>query len=420
MKSHKRGPYKNAATVMSPQWGLSLVELMIALALSVTLILGIFTVYMDSSRTARVGEGLARVQESGRIGLEIMSKEVRMAGFQGCADAYTVPVRVIADNPPPSLTPATGEDTLYFYNSALLGWEVTAATQASWENGTDFDSLGIIQADALPDSDVLMVQRARLLSAAIANSTSASVSIEDPNGLFGAGAAFSSGSLLMIAGCENADIFRLTNNPTGTPKLAMHGSGKNSSDSLSIAYAADEDAEVYALDSTVFFVADTGRLDDNGNTITALYRATNNFPESASPSFQREELVEGVESMQIQYGLRINATNNTIRYVSAPAMAASDWKDVVVIRVGLLVSAGGNAMAENDSQTYELPGQTFVPSGPAAGELVHAADRRLRKAFVSTLGIRNRRCGEFRQFGATDFWEWETADNNGGDGDPCN
>ncbi|MGO1503284.1 MAG: PilW family protein [Marinobacter sp.] len=405
------------------QSGLSLVELMIALALSVTLILGIFTVYMDSSRTTRVGEALARVQESGRIGLEMMSQEVRMAGYQGCSDSYTVPVRVIANNPPPSLTPASGEESIYLYNSGLMGWQVTAATQSSWDSGTDFEDLGIIEDEALPGSDVLMVQRARLLSATIANdmtSATASIPIADPEGLFGSGATFSSGSLLMIAGCESADIFRLTNNPSGSPKSAAHATTANSSNRLSSAYTADEDAEIYSFESTVFFVADTGRVDDQGNNISALYRARNSFPNSATPSFQREELVEGVEALKVHYGLRTDASSNTINYVDASGVTADDWKDVVTVRVGMLVSAAGNALQQDDSQTYELPGMVFVADSPAAGQQAHAADRRLRKAFVSTLDIRNRQCGEFKQFGTTDQWEWATADNNGGDGDPCN
>lgn len=420
--------YKSVATEMPVkavilQRGLSLVELMIALALSATLILGIFTIYMDSSRTTRVGEGLARVQESGRIGLEIMSKEVRMAGYQGCSDAYTVPIRVIANNPPTSLAPATGEDTVYFYNAALSGWEVTAANQTSWDDGTDFENLASIQAAALPDSDVLMVQRARLLSATIhSNMTSSddSVRVDDPDGVFGSAAAFKSGSLLMIAGCDTADIFRLSSDPSGSPKVLRHQASTNTSSALSAAYGSGDDADIYAMDSTVFFVADTGREDDNGNTITALYRAVNNFGNSATPDFRAEELVEGVESLQLQYGLRTIATSNSVNYVSASAMTAADWKNVVVVRAGVLVSAAGNVLMANDSQTYELPGQTFVSDTPAAGQLKHAADRRLRKAFVSTLNIRNRRCGEFNQFGTTDFWEWEAADNNGGDGDPCN
>lgn len=423
MSNIKRGTSAADKTVITSQSGLSLVELMVALALSVTLILGIFTVYMDSSQTTRVGESLARVQESGRIGLEIMSQEVRMAGYQGCSDNYTVPVRVIANNPPPSITPASGEDSVYLYNSGLMGWQVTAATQSSWDSGTDFEDLSIIEDDALPGSDVLMVQRARLLDAKIDTSMTSpalAIKIKDPDGLFGSGAPFNSGSLLMVASCEFADVFRITNNPSGTPKSVAHESSANSSDRLSSAYAADEDAEIYSLESTVFFVADTGRVDDQGNSISALYRARNNFPNSATPSFQREELVEGVEALKIQYGLRTDASSNTINYVDASGVGASDWKDVVVVRVGLLVSASGNALQQDDSQTYELPGTVFVAGTPGSGQQAHAADRRLRKAFVSTLDIRNRRCGEFRQFGSTDLWEWEGADDNGGDGDPCN
>ena len=92
----------------------------------------------------------------------------------------------------------------------------------------------------------------------------------------------------------------------------------------------------------------------------------------------------------------------------------------MVIRVGLLVSASGNVLQQDDSQSYELPGTVFVAGSPGTGEQAHAADRRLRKAFVTTLDLRNRRCGEFKQLVGTDLWEWEDADNNGGDGDPCN
>ena len=49
------------------QQGLSLVELMIALLLSSLLILGVMTLYLDSDRTARTSQALARLQDSGRI-----------------------------------------------------------------------------------------------------------------------------------------------------------------------------------------------------------------------------------------------------------------------------------------------------------------------------------------------------------------
>ena len=53
--------------------GLSLVELMIALALSTTLILGVITVYLDSNQTSRLSTSLARIQESGRIAIDTIA-----------------------------------------------------------------------------------------------------------------------------------------------------------------------------------------------------------------------------------------------------------------------------------------------------------------------------------------------------------
>ena len=55
-----------------------------------------------------------------------------MAGYQGCSDGYSVPLRVVASNPPPSITPAAGEDSVYLYNTGVQGWQVTAATQTTW------------------------------------------------------------------------------------------------------------------------------------------------------------------------------------------------------------------------------------------------------------------------------------------------
>jgi type IV pilus assembly protein PilW len=127
------------------QAGLSLVELMVALALSATLILGIFTVYMDSSQTARVSTSLARIQESGRIATDIVSRDTRMVGFQGCADPNDVSMRIIAKNPP----------TSDFFSTTLRGWEVADAT---WANGTEFDSTPI-EANAVVGSDVVAIQR---------------------------------------------------------------------------------------------------------------------------------------------------------------------------------------------------------------------------------------------------------------------
>lgn len=67
------------------QQGLSLIELMIALVLGTLLTLGVVQLFVSNSQTYRLNEANARVQESGRMGLEMMTRAVRGAGYYGCA-----------------------------------------------------------------------------------------------------------------------------------------------------------------------------------------------------------------------------------------------------------------------------------------------------------------------------------------------
>lgn len=351
----------SAATVKS-QRGLSLVELIIALALTSTLILGIFTVYMDSSQTSRLATALARVQESGRIATDIMARDMRMVGFQGCADPDDVTMNVIADNPP----------TSDFFASTLRGWEVDSA---SWADGTEFDGT-TIESRALIGSDVLAVQRGESVEIELSgNMTADNANIQVSGSDVG---LFSKSDIVLISDCEAADLFRISSQPSSN--TWAHAQGVNSDNRLSQAYT--DSARIMRFSATVYFVADTGRDDAQGNDIRALYRATNNLLNQASPSFQIDEIVEGVESLQLEYG-ELLSTNN-IRYATADNIG--DMTDVVAIRVGLLISDADGVRDNNDTASYDLPGQTI----DTTGAVTHPGDQRLRRTFTSTVMLRNR------------------------------
>lgn len=66
------------------QTGLSLVELMIAISLSLILTLGVIQIFSSSKQTSRVQNALARVQENARFALDLLSHDIRMAGQLGC------------------------------------------------------------------------------------------------------------------------------------------------------------------------------------------------------------------------------------------------------------------------------------------------------------------------------------------------
>ncbi|MBX9754254.1 MAG: prepilin-type N-terminal cleavage/methylation domain-containing protein [Pseudomonadaceae bacterium] len=71
------------------QSGFSLIEIMIALVIGLIMILGVTEIFLTASRSGVTSSDLARVQESGRIALELVSKEVRRAGYKGCVSSKT-------------------------------------------------------------------------------------------------------------------------------------------------------------------------------------------------------------------------------------------------------------------------------------------------------------------------------------------
>lgn len=79
---------------LSIQRGFTLVELMIALTISLVLLLVIATVFASSRQAFRAQEDSARIQESGRFALEILGRSIKQAGhadipFTGFKVAFT-------------------------------------------------------------------------------------------------------------------------------------------------------------------------------------------------------------------------------------------------------------------------------------------------------------------------------------------
>jgi len=76
----------NPILINSPkkQNGLSLVELMVALLISSILLLGVLELFGSSSKSSRSANALARMQENGRLALDLIAREARRTGFNGC------------------------------------------------------------------------------------------------------------------------------------------------------------------------------------------------------------------------------------------------------------------------------------------------------------------------------------------------
>lgn len=63
------------------QLGLSIVELMVAMALGLLLMTGVIQVFLSSRQTYAANEAMGRMQENGRFALEFMARSARLAGY---------------------------------------------------------------------------------------------------------------------------------------------------------------------------------------------------------------------------------------------------------------------------------------------------------------------------------------------------
>ena len=325
------------------QQGLSLVELMIALTLGIFLVFGVIEVYVSSKQTYRSQDSLSRLQENARFALDTLVSDVRRAGYAGCS---LISDPNLAISIAPNITSYSAANSFYGYqNTAGKTWDPALPTALT--NALN----GLTLAD---DTDIFTVQSAGACSTELTTSmTNASSDILiDTNSC-----SFSPNDVVMVSDCENVDIVR-TNGTNSTSLLLAS--------SLSKAYTTTNFAEVLSVKSATYFIAD-----DNG--IPSLYVLDNN--QSAPTATNPLPLIEGIENMQIQYGIDNTDDGVPNEYKNAPT--GTEWDNVVSARISLLMRTIENA--DGEAATFNIGGTDVTyPAGP------------IRKLFETTVQLRNR------------------------------
>ena len=64
------------------QYGMTLIEIMVALVISLFLLAGLLQIFIATRQSSRIQENLSRVQENGRFGVEYINRVVRQAGYR--------------------------------------------------------------------------------------------------------------------------------------------------------------------------------------------------------------------------------------------------------------------------------------------------------------------------------------------------
>jgi type IV pilus assembly protein PilW len=367
---------KSTASAPRRQRGLSLVELMIALLISTFLMLGVFEVFLGSSGTDRLSHAYARVQENGRLAIDILTRNLRMAGYQGCIDPALIDMNIMANDPPTENL--TGE--------SIRGWK---ESHSHWNVINRPDELDFISGVA-DGSDIVAIQYVSPTGVGVlcqgnhntCEAINANVKI-DSNSI-----GLTQYDVVVISDCVSADMFRITNmvKDNDDDKMTLaHSESTNSGNNLSKPY--DEDSEVMSYRSYSYYVRDTGRSNSQGDPIFALYQFNPLWNDGSNQVGRESELIEGVEQMQILYGQR--RSDGNLRFVQA-SDADLDFAQVEAVRLSILVSHSEPVISEADTNLYKLQSTDVEPDSATNPAASYPSDRRLRKQFNTTIFMRNR------------------------------
>lgn len=353
------------ARARAAQRGLTLIELMISMTIGLIILSALTYVYVGSRGTYRVSESLARVQETGRFALDYIGGDLRMTSFAGCRS------RSLSDDDTKGtrLWNITANPTVAYIGAGdgIRGYEAGSG----WANAT-----GITH---VTGSDVLTIRRAGGMMVPV---TAAIDKVNRTIKLAHNEMGIVNGDLVVLANCTHAAMFRVTNSPvksTAETTLAFATSGAGSDgtqgnvaaiDAMELFSPADR-AQIMRFTETSYFVG------QNAKGERALYRAAGSAV---------EELVDGVDDMDIVYGVDTVGPADGIVDVYQRGDAVADWNRVVSVRINLLTTGpvGENVAASAQTFAFRDTNNDGVPDAQTA------PDRRLRQVFTTTFALRNR------------------------------
>ena len=141
------------------QQGITLVELMVALAIGSFLMVGAIQIYNQSRQAFVINESIARVQETAQFAMDIVESDIRMASNWGrTSRSLAIEGRaIIGDDNPNSITVPTG---------CGEAWVLDLATPIDGADNT-YNLTCAATGTAQANSDVITVRRASVAPAAL-------------------------------------------------------------------------------------------------------------------------------------------------------------------------------------------------------------------------------------------------------------
>lgn len=379
------------------QLGLSLVELMIAMTLGLIVLAGVLSLFMTNKQSYTLENAVAQIQEGGRFSLDFMRPQIRQAGYTGCAN------QSIWSNPNVNLLKSPAD--IYNFAQAIQGYDYkntgtnsiyTIPTEspaldtsaADWNPVLPANIWSSISSKIIPGSDIIMIHSVTAGGIDIdsfpggGNSANVKVTAASASKLNGL-----EGQIGYVTNCQDAAVFQITNVNVSSGTAVHSATGTYSPGNISAGKVGSFalPAQLYTMQTYVYFI---GLGADSG---PSLYMAVLSGNAANYVLGTPQELVSGVENMQILYGVDTDADGIANQYVAASDIANWSNVSIVSVRIGLLVRSDSGVIPATNvadiSQTKVINDATITP--PATAGTTTATTRRMRKIFVETITLRN-------------------------------
>lgn len=336
--------------------GLSLIELLVALAIGAFLIFGATQVYVDSRNAYGVNETVARLQETARYALSAIEPDVRMANYWGLVKGASViggqtsqqsataapawgGVTACGDNFATDLNVnVQSDDNQYLTNWTGAG--TTTVVPSSCDTATQIDNTAW-STTPVTTADTLTVRRASTVASPSTNNWLQICSTRI------------AGQLIWTGPACNA-VSQQVNN------LIVN------------AYYVD-------------------RNSSQADGLPSLRRKTLIHPAGAQSRFADQEIIPGVEDMQVQFGIdNTGISGIATRYINPVDLetAIQAGGQVVAVRIWLLVRSDEPEVGFTDDRIYEYGDRTGDPVGDL--DDAGAAGRAYQPSLSSDTGLTGR------------------------------
>lgn len=317
--------------LLARQRGLSLIELMISVTIGLILAAGIMQIFISNKQTYRLQEGLSRLQENGRFAIELLAKDLRMAGYYGCWTDTSTLVNTLNDS---GTTPYDFNVGLGGTDNAGINNSDTLIMRGAYDNG-------ISLTETMPDTSADLKSQP---------------DVPPP---------LATGDIVAISDCSNAAVFQITNYTDSNGNIVHNtGTGSPGNSTKDLGSRFGPDASVFLIQTVQYYLA------TNADGEPQLMRQAGTNAAVA--------LFEGVENFQVLYGEDSDGDGSANRYLDASQVV--DMDNVVSIRIALLLRTVEEVGGDPDTSVYSLLGTLFDP----------VDDRRLRRVYTTTIKLRNR------------------------------